>query len=62
MKERPDFTDSPRRDEGQFPPRPRTLDLRELGIDKEQAADLRTRLSTFAEDWQRSEMGVYDVD
>ena len=27
------------------------IDLREFGISREQAADLRARLSTFAEDW-----------
>ncbi len=41
-----------------FLPKPKVLDLRELGITKEQAADLRGRLSTFAEDWNRPEMDV----
>ncbi len=41
---------------------PKTNDLRQLGIGKEQATDLRARLSTIAEDWQRPEMDVYDVD
>jgi hypothetical protein len=62
MNEQPDCTDFPRPDEGRFSLRPRTIDLRELGIDKEQAADLRWRLRAFAEDWQRPEMDVYDVD
>jgi hypothetical protein len=39
---------------------PESVDLRERGIDEPQAADLRRRLSTFAEDWDRSEMTAYD--
>ena len=38
------------------------IDLRENGIGKEQAAELRTKLSAIAEDWNRPEMDVYDVD
>jgi hypothetical protein len=45
-----------------FLPEAGSIDLRQLGISKEQAADLRARLSTFAEDWQRPDMDVYDVD
>ncbi len=45
-----------------FLPDPRSIDLRERGIDEEQAADLRARLRAIAEDWQRPEMDVYDVD
>jgi hypothetical protein len=37
------------------------VDLAERGIDEQQAADLRRRLATFADDWQRPEMGVYDA-
>ncbi|MDQ3012171.1 MAG: hypothetical protein M3X11_15860 [Acidobacteriota bacterium] len=37
-----------------------TVDLRARGIDEEQAADLRARLKTFAEDWESEEMSVYD--
>ena len=37
------------------------LDLRAKGIDEDQAADLRARLRTFAEDWDRPEMDVYDA-
>ena len=37
------------------------VDLRMRGIDETHAADLRTRLRTFAEDWERPEMEVYDV-
>ena len=36
------------------------VDLRERGIDELQAADLRRRLATFAEDWERPEMSDYD--
>ena len=36
------------------------VDLRERGIDEAQAADLRTRLKTFAEDWDRPEAAIYD--
>ena len=39
---------------------PEPVDLRERGIDESQAADLRRRLSSFAEDWDRPEMTVYD--
>ena len=37
-----------------------TVDLAERGIDEGQAADLRTRLQAFAEDWERPEMEAYD--
>ena len=36
------------------------IDLRKIGIDEAQAADLRSRLSTFAEDWDDPSMDVYD--
>lgn len=36
------------------------IDLRERGIDEDQAADLRRRLARFAEDWDRPEMAIYD--
>jgi len=39
---------------------PHTVDLRERGIDESQAADLRRRLASFAEDWDRPEMTAYD--
>ena len=39
---------------------PGSIDLRERGIDKAQAADLRVRFATFAEDWESPEMSVYD--
>lgn len=37
-----------------------SVDLRERGIDEFQAADLRRRLTPFAEDWDRPEMNAYD--
>lgn len=40
---------------------PAEVDLRRRGIDQRQAADLRHRLATFAEDWEREEMDVYDA-
>jgi hypothetical protein len=36
------------------------VDLREHGIDEQQAADFRWRLQAFAADWERPEMDVYD--
>jgi hypothetical protein len=38
------------------------VDLQERGINPAQAAELRTRLSAFEEDWSRPEMDVYDAD
>lgn len=38
----------------------KNIDLRERGIEGKQAADLRGRLSTFAGDWDSSEMNIYD--
>jgi len=39
---------------------PGRIDLRALGIDEKHAADLRARLTTFAEDWDSPEMDIYD--
>jgi hypothetical protein len=39
---------------------PEAVELANHGIGSEQAADLRHRLSAFAEDWDRPEMSVYD--
>ena len=39
---------------------PRPLDLRAHGIAEAEAAELRGRLATFAEDWESPEMDVYD--
>jgi hypothetical protein len=43
-----------------FLPGQTALDLRERKIDERQAADLRSRLSPFAADWDRPDMDVYD--
>lgn len=37
-----------------------SIDLRERGIDEVQAAEIRARLASFAEDWESPEMDVYD--
>jgi hypothetical protein len=37
------------------------VDLGERGIDEQQAMDLRQRLKSFSEDWDRPEMDVYDA-
>jgi len=39
---------------------PKFIDLRARGIDEAQAADLCSRLATFAEDWNSPEMDIYD--
>jgi hypothetical protein len=39
---------------------PQRIDLRARGIDAAQAAELRARLATFAEDWDSPEMAIYD--
>lgn len=39
---------------------PNCIDLRARGIYEAQAADLRARLATFAEDWDSPEMDIYD--
>ena len=38
---------------------PGALDLRARGIGQTQAADLRARLKTFSEDWDRPETAIY---
>jgi hypothetical protein len=38
-----------------------SIDLPDRGIDEIGAANLRARLQTFAEDWDRPEMGAYDA-
>jgi len=40
----------------------RAVDLRSRGISETQARDLRARLRTFAEDWDRPEAAIYDED
>jgi len=37
------------------------VNLSEREIDETQAANLRARLGTFAEDWEQPEMGAYDA-
>ena len=41
-------------------PASNSINLRELGIDKAQAAVLRECFATFAKDWESPEMDVYD--
>ena len=36
-----------------------SINLRERGIDESQAAVLRGRFATFADDWESSEMNAY---
>jgi hypothetical protein len=36
------------------------VDLSTRGIDEAQAADLRARLTAFAEEWDSPEMDIYD--
>ncbi len=36
------------------------IDLQSREIDEAQAAHLRARLKTFAEDWESPEMNIYD--
>ena len=36
------------------------VDLRSRGINEKQAAELRARFETFAEDWDSPEMSIYD--
>jgi len=38
-----------------------SVDLAERGINERHAADLQCRLKTFAEDWDRPEMDIYDA-
>jgi hypothetical protein len=45
-----------------FLPAPSRIDLAARGIDKAEAAELRGRLSAFAEDWDRPEMDIYDEE
>lgn len=44
-----------------FLPDSRPQELSAYGIDEAQAADLRARLRTFEEDWDRPDMGGYDA-
>jgi hypothetical protein len=38
------------------------INLTERGIGEEQASELRAKLGAIAEDWNRPEMDIYDVD
>lgn len=38
------------------------INLQERGIGKAQATELRAKFGTIAEDWNKPEMDVYDVD
>ena len=38
------------------------VDLQSRGIDETKAAELRARLKTFTEDWERPEASIYDED
>ena len=40
----------------------RAVNLKDHGVNEAQAADLRNRLKTFAEDWNRPEAAIYDED
>ena len=44
-----------------FLPTAQTRQLSDYGINEAQAADLRTRLRTFDEDWNRPDMDDYDA-
>jgi hypothetical protein len=44
-----------------FLPGETIVNLADRGIGREQAADLRHRLSAFVEDWDRPDMDVYDA-
>ncbi len=37
-----------------------SVNLQDRGIDPAQAAEIRARLATFAEDWDSPEMSLYD--
>ena len=43
-----------------FLPENARIDLRSKGIDEAHAAELRGRLKSFAQDWDRPDMDVYD--
>jgi hypothetical protein len=49
-----------RRKLAELAPENSSVALHDRGISKSQAADLRSRLKTFAEDWERPEASIYD--
>jgi hypothetical protein len=51
MNDQPDSSDVKQPNEERPAGLPRTLYLRDLRINRKQAAELRARLATFAEDW-----------
>jgi hypothetical protein len=44
-----------------FLPKSGSFDLPSRGINQEQAANLRGRLQSFAQDWERPDMEAYDA-
>jgi hypothetical protein len=44
-----------------FLPKSGSFDLLSRGINQEQAANLRARLQSFAQDWERPDMDAYDA-
>ena len=44
-----------------FLPKSGSFDLPSRGITSEQAANLRARLQSFAQDWERPDMEAYDA-
>lgn len=40
----------------------REINLPERGISRVQAAELKAKFNTIAEDWNRPEIDIYDVD
>jgi len=59
LLETPDYTEATRVVVTFLPGRG-IVNLRDRGIDREEAAQLRWRLRSMAEDWERPEMEVYD--
>lgn len=47
---------------GKTAPMTAGVDLSARGMSQEHAAELRARLKTFAEDWERPEAAIYDED
>jgi hypothetical protein len=45
-----------------FLPKSGSFDLPSRGINQEQAANLRARLQSFAQDWERPDMEAYNVN
>ena len=43
-----------------FLPLSGTIRLSDRGVDEQQAAELRAKLTAFAEDWDRPDMDVYE--